>query len=139
MLGAPGVSATVNSPPVTGPQWKSVFNDWFAYGRFTESHSCAAAVVARTHAPPLYPEGTPFAHALDLYEIAVCPSPGNPGAVKVGMSNREVADIAGVPVPWLSSPQSWDYRKPGDGIRIDFTAAGYVERIGHAMQGLTTA
>jgi hypothetical protein len=132
-LGA-SVCAAQPGPPVTTRQWESVLNDWLAHGSFNERHSCAAAVVARTHAPPTYTEGTPLVHALDLYEIAVCLSPGDPSVITVGMSNREVANLAGVPVPWQSGPHSWRYRTPGAGRRIVFTSAGYVSEV----QGITT-
>jgi hypothetical protein len=48
------------------------------------------------------------------------------------MSNREVAEVAGVPVPWQSAPESWLYRIPGDGRRIYWTTDGYVWRIASA-------
>lgn len=74
-------------------------------------------------------------HALDLYERTLCRFPGNAADVRIGMSNRDVANIAGVPVPWQSGVASWLYRKPGDGRRIYFTGNGYVLRIATAVHG----
>ena len=76
-------------------------------------------------------------HALDLYEIHVCRTPGNASGVLPGMSNREVAVTAGMPVPWMSDTHSWNYRLPGDGERVFFTSSGYVSRVGHSVSSGT--
>ena len=121
--------------PVTPAEAAAVRTDWFAHHRFAERHSCAAVVVARADAPPAYKEGTPFVHALDLDERAVCTTSASAAAVRVGMSNRAVAETAGAPVPWRSGPYCWWYRKPDDGRRICFDARGYVDRIQIAVHG----
>lgn len=116
-VGVGGVSAAA-SRPVTSTEWLAVLNDWLAHDRFSQLHSCAAVVVARTHAPPKYREGTPLVHALDVYERAVCPA-GNVWAIKDGMTDRQVASTAGAPVPWLSGPRCWFYRAKRSGTGID--------------------
>src|SRR3954447_17352920 len=74
--------------PVTGREWKAVFTDWFAHGRLAASHSCAAVVVARTHAPPRYKEGSRLVHAFDVYERSTCLGSSRAAwMIKVGMSN----------------------------------------------------
>jgi hypothetical protein len=39
--------------PVTRTEWHSVLSDWLQHGRFLNSHSCAAAVVARSRVTSL--------------------------------------------------------------------------------------
>jgi len=116
-VGVGRVSAAA-SQPVSSKEWLAVLNDWLAHDRFTKAHSCAAVVVARTHAPPKYREGTPLVHALDVYERAICPL-GNVWAIKDGMTDRQVASTAGAPVPWLSGPRCWFYRAKRAGTSID--------------------
>jgi hypothetical protein len=64
--------------------------------------------------------------------LSICPS-GNVWAIKVGMSDQQVASIAGAPVPWLSGPRCWNYHasRPGTSIagRTFFFTNGYVTRI----------
>jgi len=130
-LSASTLSAGTTAP-VTDRAWKAVLSDWLTHGTFAEPHSCAAAVVARTHAPPTYKEGSPLVDALDVYELSLCPSSGTPLVVRVGMSNTQVAEIGGVPVPSKSGPHCWLYRWADlgvDGARICFTIQGYVDFI----------
>lgn len=123
---------------MTAREWKSVVRDWQAHGRFSKAHSCAADVVARSRVVPKYHEGMPLVHALDVYERHVC-GQGNVWAVRVGMSDRQVADLAGAPVPWMSGPHRWVYRatKPGtsvDGLGFSFSS-GRVSAIETAVHG----
>lgn len=104
--------------PVTFHEWNSVVGDWLAHGKFSSAHSCAATVVARSRVVPAYHEGMPLVHALDLYEQRVC-KPGNVWAVRVGMSDRQVAALAGAPVPWMSGPHCWFYRAKHSGTSVD--------------------
>ena len=106
------------SQPVSLKEWLAVLNDWLAHDPFTQTHSCAAVVVARTHAPPKYREGSPLVHALDVYERAICHA-GNVWAIRDGMTDRQVASTAGAPVPWLSGPRCWFYRAKRAGTSID--------------------
>lgn len=113
-------------------------NDWLKHGAFTQPHSCAATVVARSDVAPKYREGMPLVHALDLYERKVCRS-GTVWSVRVGMTNRQVASIAGAPVPWMSGPRCWFYRAYEsmtsiDGLSICF-ASGRVAAIRQAVHG----
>jgi len=130
------VSGAVRSSPVIGSQWKAVISDWLAHDRFAVAHSCAAVVVARSHAPPRFKEGSALVHALDLYENSRCGGwVGSAVAVRVGMSDQQVVAIAGPPVPWRSGPNCWWYRKPGDGRGVCFGQGGYVDRILIAAHG----
>jgi hypothetical protein len=87
---------------------------------------------------PAYHEGTPLVRALDLYERRVC-RPGNVWAVEVGMSDREVVEAAGAPVPWLSGPRCWFYRAEQSGTAVDGRSfcfsAGRVAAIRTAVHG----
>ena len=113
-----GCGSATRSQPVSSTEWQAVLNDWLAHDRFAQAHSCAAVVVARTHAPPKYREGTLLVHAFDLYERAICHA-GNVWAIKDGMTDRQVASTAGAPVPWLSGPRCWFYRAKRAGTSID--------------------
>jgi hypothetical protein len=80
----------------------------------------------------------PLVHALDVYERSICPT-GNVWAVKQGMSDREVASLAGAPIPWFSGPRCWAYHTSQAGTSIDgrsfcFTA-GRVSLIRTAVHG----
>lgn len=123
------LAQAVTTPPVSPHEWAVVLSDWLKHGRFAGRHSCAAVVVARTHAPPTYKEGTPLVHALDVYERSTCSGSGSAAAIRVGMSDRRVADLAGAPVPWRSGPHCWWYRKPVYGRSVCFSSDGYVNRI----------
>jgi hypothetical protein len=75
----------------------------------------------------------PLVHALDVYERKLCPA-GDVWAVRTGMTDRQVALIAGAPIPWLSGPHCWNYHatKPGtsvDGLGFCFDQAGRVAGI----------
>jgi hypothetical protein len=121
--------------PVTGKEWHAVIADWSMHGRLAQPHSCAAVVVARTRVVPAYHEGAPLVHALDLSERSACHGWWESTArkVKIGMSDRAVADIAGAPVPWLSGPHCWTYRTSAR--TICFNQRGYVDRILFIVHG----
>ncbi len=114
-----GGDAGASANPVTRAEWKAVLNDWFAHGRFARRHSCTAAVVARSHTAPAFREGSALVLALDRFERSRCARNGDPWGVKRGMTDREVGTIAGAPVPWLSGPRCWLYRKDKPGTSID--------------------
>jgi hypothetical protein len=125
--------------PITSREWNSVVDDWLAHGKFSTFHSCASAVVARSRVAPAFREGMPLVHALDLYEKRVC-TPGNVWAVKVGMSDRQVTDLAGAPIPWMSGPHCWFYRATQSGTSVDgrgfcFSSSGRVSAIKIAVHG----
>lgn len=123
--------------PITEREWHAVVSDWLAHGRFAQQHGCAAVVVARTRVVPAYHEGMPLVHALDVYERKLCPT-GDVWAVRVGMTNRTVASVAGAPIPWLSGPNRWLYHTSKAGTSIDglgfyFDRAGKVATIKTAV------
>lgn len=124
--------------PVLSAQWKAAISDYYASG-LSRADSCAATVVARTHLPPRFKEGTAIVHAFDLHERAVCTGTANPLSATVGMSDSEVADIFGPPIPWRSGPRCWDYHASSadtsiDGVRICFSN-GVVSKIQRSLHG----
>lgn len=128
-----GHHTSTPAPPVTGKEWRSVVSDWSMHGRFARRHPCAAVVGARSRVVPAYREGTPLVHALDVYERKLCPT-GGVWAVQTGMTDREVATLAGPPIPWRSGPHCWQYHasKPGtsiDALAFCFDRAGRVAAI----------
>jgi hypothetical protein len=106
------------SKPVTGQEWQAVINEWFIYGRFVHEHACPAVVVARSRVGRKYHGPMALVHALDLFERKLCPA-GNVWAVRLGMSDREVASVAGAPIPWRSGPHCWLYHASKAGTSID--------------------
>lgn len=130
-------AAVAASEPVTQSEWRAALADVVAHGRFSASHSCAAVVVARTHAPPTYREGSTVVHLLDQFLYTRCRRFGNLALIRVGMTDRQVVNVAGAPVPWLSGPRCWFYRthRPGtaiDGMGFCFSA-GRVDAIQTAV------
>lgn len=126
---AAGCGHHSNASPVSLKEWQAVIADWSMHGRITQPHSCAELVVARSRVVPAYREGTPLIHALDLAERPICHGwwGSAAGRVRVGMSDRTVAEMGGAPVPWLSGPHCWTYRTAAR--TICFNGRGYVQRI----------
>jgi hypothetical protein len=129
-------AAATASAPVPGREWKAAINDWFARGELSTAHSCAAAVVARSHVQRS--KHLQLARALDKYARRICRSNPDPWVATIGMSNRDVATKAGAPVPGLSGPSCWYYRakRPETsivGLDICFDRRGYVARIIRAV------
>ena len=132
-------ATAASSAPVSRAEWQSALNDAVAHGAVSAQHSCAAVVVARTHAPPTYKEGSHAVHALDVFLYTRCRKFGRLSAIRIGMSDRQVVAIAGAPVPWMSGPHRWFYRtrRPGtavDGVGFCFSA-GRVTAIRTAVHG----
>lgn len=121
--------------PVTRAEWQQVLADAANHGRLTRPHSCAAIVVARTHAPPRYREGSELVHAIDVYLYRHCRRFGHEHSIKIGMTDRAVVDVAGAPVPWMSGPICWVYReRTFNALRVCF-AKSRVTQLGWAAHG----
>jgi hypothetical protein len=128
-------AAGAASAPATRAAWQSVLSDVAAHGRLTGQHSCATVVVARTHAPPRYTEGSPVVHTLDAFLYMRCRKFGRVHSLRVGMTNSQVVNIAGAPVPWLSGPTCWVYRgRTFDALRVCFIRSR-VASLGFAVHG----
>jgi hypothetical protein len=138
LLLLPAVSATAarSTPPVSEREWKAVTSEWNRLGRLSLRHTCAELVVARAHITRKQDEE--LARALSAAARSRCTADGDPWAVVRGMSNRDVASHAGAPVPWLSGPHCWYYRKAKPktnvvGRTICFDASGHVVDIDTAL------
>ena len=101
-----------NTPKLTnkvvgGSEWRAVLKDWYD-GRISEHHSCAAVVVASSHLPVDGPIYSTVAADLARYAAKVCTHTRDLAAVKRGMSDADVATLAGAPaIP--ASGSCWDY------------------------------
>ncbi len=115
-------SPTLTSKVVAASEWKAVLQDWYD-GRISEHHSCGAVVVASAHLPV---DGMTFSTInadLARYAAKVCTHDRNLTAIKVGMTDADVAALAGAPqIP--ASGSCWDYagKEPASkGTSICFT------------------
>jgi len=114
---------------ITSREWLAVLNDWLDDTRIEHSHSCGAVVEAvaqvsaQAHSKAPHPSlayRQAFA-AFDHYAATVCPRHGQLGKIKLGMTDGEVAAVAGMPrTPRLSC---WLYpvTRAHDGRRVCFT------------------
>ena len=102
--------------------------DWLDNGRIDSTHRCGAVVVAVAHLRLLerIPTGNPnrsYGRAvavLDRYAATVCPRTSQLSKIVRGMSDAEVADVAGMPrTPRL---HCWLYpvTRAHDGRRVCF-------------------
>lgn len=105
-------------PPVSARAWQATISDYYR-GGLTRRDSCAATVVARAHLLPRFKEGTRIVTAFDRHERLVCPEPHDVMRIRVGMTDRYVANTFGWPVPWLSGPVRWLYRARVAGTSVD--------------------
>ena len=98
-----------------------MLKDWYD-GRISERHSCGAVVVASSHLPVDGPIYSTIAADLARYAARVCTQTRDPAAVKLGMSDADVAALAGAPaIP--ASGSCWDYwskNRDNTGISVCF-------------------
>jgi hypothetical protein len=124
-----GNNSNHSSQPVSFREWQAVVGDWLVDGRLSNTHSCAAAVVAevRSHAVG----GQRLTAALVAYAQARCRHT-DVAAIRRGMSDREVADLAGLPD--VSGARCWSYRHVSrtEAVRVCFKdgRAAQVKRVG---------
>jgi hypothetical protein len=101
-------SPKLSGKVVSAAQWKAVLRDWYD-GRISERHSCGAVVVASSHLPVDGPIYSTIDADLARYAAKVCTHHSDLAAIKLGMSDADVAAITGAPtVP--ASGSCWDYR-----------------------------
>jgi hypothetical protein len=125
-----GGSKHVAAPPIRPQEWRAVVDDWLDNGRIDIRHRCGAVVEALAHLrfleripAPTYNPRLSFAHAtstLDRYAASVCPRTSELSKIVVGMSDAEVANVAGMPrTPRL---RCWLYpvTRAHDGRRVCF-------------------
>ena len=92
---------------VTSAQWKAVLQDWYD-GRISDRHTCGAVVVASSHLPVDGPIYSTLSADLIRYASRVCTHEPDLTRVKVGMTDADVAAVAGAPqLP--ATGRCWDY------------------------------
>ena len=121
--GCGGAHRRSPQPVVPVREWHAVINDWEDNGRITQPHSCGSVVVAvgaltRFSSPATF---TDVVHALDRYAGTVCTHHPQLDRIEVGMTNGQVAAIAGM--PRTPGPNCWLYPVTSrhDGRRVCFT------------------
>jgi hypothetical protein len=93
------------APPVRPQEWRAVVTDWANNDQVTGRHSCGAVVEAVAHigllrVVPKHAPGLPYRPAIvafDSYATRVCPARPQLSKIGVGMSDAEVAEVAGMP------------------------------------------
>ena len=122
-------AATPSPGVVTSREWLGVLNDWLDDTRIEHPHSCGAVVEAVAQVSTQAHSNAPqpnFSYrqavaTFDRYAATVCPRHGRPDKIKLGMTDGEVAVVAGMPrTPRLNC---WLYpvTRAHDGRRVCFT------------------
>jgi len=108
-------------PPIRPAEWRAVFNDWYVDGVVDHRHPCAAIALAREHLPTDGPIYSTIDRDLQRAEQRWCPGKPDLNRLKMGMSDADVAAIAGVPNDVLI--RCWLYAVTRDhpGRRVCFT------------------
>jgi hypothetical protein len=134
---------TLTHRVVGAAEWKAVLKDWYD-GRISEHHSCAAVVVASSHLPVDGMTYSTINADLARYAAKVCTHDRSLAAVRVGMSDADVAALAGAPA-MPAAGSCWDYAgKPeNSGASICFgnrrvKSRGVVSLGASASPGFTT-
>lgn len=101
VAGCGGSHAARRIPVITTKQWVAVLDDVLDNARIDRGHSCGAVVEALAHFKVMSPPSTrTYGRAvsiMDRYAYGVCPRHSQLAGVVVGMTDGEVADIAGMP------------------------------------------
>jgi hypothetical protein len=120
-------SPRLTGRPITRAEWKAVFSDWYAHGRDLHGHSCGAMVIAIAHLPVDPPMYSTIYADLTGYAAKVCTKHPRYDAVARGMSDEDVAALAGM--PRRTGPRCWLYTER----RVCFTneRASIVQRVVH--------
>src|SRR6266850_3451887 len=95
LVGTPVAQAS--DTPVSGREWLAVINDWLDDKRIEAPHSCGAIVEAFVHFqswswPPQF-----ALNGIRSYGRRACPQTAHLDRIAVGMSDRAVATVAGMP------------------------------------------
>lgn len=118
---------------VTASQWKALFNDWYKDSRIDGHYSCAVSVIATSHLPADPPMYSDVMDVFEKYTAKVC-RPGDLKRVHVGMTDTDVALVAGAPE--LPAYGCWRYpvTNKQNGLRVCFTY-GRATIVQHAVHG----
>jgi hypothetical protein len=121
-------------PPIQPAEWKAVLNDWYPDSVVDHAHPCAAIVIARAHLPSPTLAYSTVDRDLQRAEQRWCPRSSSLDALKMGMSDADVAAVAGVPD--TVGPKCWLYvvTRDHDGRRVCF-ARGRVTILQFSVHG----
>lgn len=126
-----GNSSNHSSQPVSFREWQAVVGDWLVDGRISNTHSCAAAVVAEVRSNAVGDQR--LTAALIAYARVRCRQT-DVAAIRSGISDREVAELGGLPDVSGSGSRCWSYRRArgAEAVRVCFKhgRAVQVMRIG---------
>jgi hypothetical protein len=114
---------------VTSAQWKAVLRDWYD-GRISDRHTCGGVVVASSHLPVDGPVYSTISADLTRYAATVCTHHPDLAAIKVGMTDADVASIAGAPqLPATGGCwDSWNQSPSHSGLAVCFRGGRVVSR-----------
>ena len=108
-------------PPIRPAEWKAVLNDWYPDGVVDHPHPCAAIVLARAHLPADGPTYSTAYRDLGRAERRWCSRKPDLDALKKGMSDADIAAVAGVPNDVLLRCWLYAVTRDHDGRRVCFT------------------
>jgi hypothetical protein len=113
--------AAARRPPIRPAEWKAVLNDWYPDSVVDQPHPCAAIVIATTRLPSSPTAYSTINRDLARAERRSCTRNPDLGALKVGMSDADVAAVAGAPDD--TGLRCWVYAVTSahDGRRVCFT------------------
>lgn len=108
-------------PPIRPAEWKAVLNDWYPDSAVDHPHPCAAIVIARAHLPSSPPTYSTIDRDLRRAEKRWCPTEPDLDALRMGMSDSDVAAAAGVPRDVLLHCWLYPVARDEPGRRVCFT------------------
>ena len=114
---------------VASAQWKAVLQDWYD-GRISDRHTCGAVVVASSHLPVDGPIFSTVSADLTRYAAKVCTDHADLARVKVGVTDGDVAAVAGAP-QMPATGRCWEYWQKGSshkGLAVCFRSGRVVSR-----------
>ena len=114
---------------VTTTEWRAVLRDWYD-GKISDRHSCGAVVVASSHLPVDGPVFNTVSADLARYAVKVCTHHPDLRKVKMGMTDADVAAVAGAP-QMPATGRCWDYweKSPSHkGLAVCFRSGRAVSR-----------
>lgn len=108
-------------PPIRDGEWKAVLNDWYPDSVVDHAHPCAAIVIAKAHLPVDTMRYSTIYRDLERAEKRWCTETPDLDALKTGMSDADVAAVAGVPNDVLLHCWLYAVTRTRDGRRVCFT------------------
>jgi hypothetical protein len=119
--GCASQQAPARRPPIRAAEWKAVLNDWYPDRVVDHRHPCGAIVIARTRLAADPGAYSTIDRDLKRAEQRSCPKGSDLDELKPGMSDADVAAVAGIPN--VAHPHCWLYAVTRDhpGRRVCFT------------------